>query len=120
MNYKERLAAAKSRRITEERRGLETGRRSRDAAIDAVYRPAVNWINGVVGLITTLPPGTYFTTDLVWSRVAGWISSPAEPRAMGAAMREAAEKGLIEATGDYQKSARPKCHARPLAVWRRL
>jgi hypothetical protein len=43
---------------------------------------------------------------------------PVEPRALGAVMKAMARDGKIRATGEYRKSARTDCHARPVAVWR--
>ena len=58
-----------------------------------------------------------FTTDDVW-RALCYV--PPEPRAMGAIMKRAAKKGIIEATGDFIQSVRVACHRRPLRVWRSL
>jgi hypothetical protein len=57
-----------------------------------------------------------FTTDDVWTALDGL--EPPEPRAMGAVMKGLAAEGLIRATGEYRKSVRVECHARPVAVWR--
>jgi hypothetical protein len=57
-----------------------------------------------------------FTTDEVWQAV----EAPAEPRAMGAVMCEAARRGLAEATDRTRRSCRVACHARPVRVWRSL
>jgi hypothetical protein len=55
-----------------------------------------------------------FTTDDVWEQ---GITSPEEPRAMGAVMRVAESQGWIEPTRDHWLSRRPVCHRRPLRVW---
>ena len=57
-----------------------------------------------------------FTTDDVWQVLGD--QAPPEPRAMGAVMKSLAGDGLIRPTGEYRKSVRVECHARPVAVWR--
>jgi hypothetical protein len=57
-----------------------------------------------------------FTTDDVWAALGD--QAPPEPRAMGAVMKALAGEGQIRATGEYRKSVRVECHARPVAVWR--
>jgi len=77
-----------------------------------------SWTNNVLDLIRAMSPGTEFTTDYVWK----WCPAPFvgfEPRAMGAAMRKAVTMKLITATDRVQKSTRPLCNRRPVAVWRR-
>jgi len=37
---------------------------------------------------------------------------------LGAVMKAMARDGAIRATGEYRKSSRVDCHARPVAVWR--
>lgn len=61
-----------------------------------------------------------FTTDDVWSMMEHhMVFSPAtDPRAMGAAMRKAADERYIVPTGHYRKSTRAACHGRPLREWR--
>jgi hypothetical protein len=57
-----------------------------------------------------------FTTDQVWDALGE--DRPVEPRALGAVMKAMARDGKIRATGEYRKSDRVDCHARPVAVWR--
>ena len=57
-----------------------------------------------------------FTTDQVWDALGE--DRPQEPRALGAVMKAMARDGKIRATGEYRKSHRADCHARPVAVWR--
>jgi len=54
------------------------------------------------------------TTDDLWE--AG-IPRPAEPRAAGAVMREAANRNWCRATTRTVKSRRKECHCRPVRVW---
>lgn len=100
-----------------------TGEQRRDSAIERVATPALSaaFILCVVGLVRSMPVGLEFTTDDVWEIAAkrSWIV-PAEPRAIGAAIVRASKEGLIASTGAYQKSRRPDCHARPVAIWRRV
>jgi hypothetical protein len=59
----------------------------------------------------------YFIVDEVWAELDG--SAPThEKRAMGAAMRVAASRGLIEPTPDFRASEQPQCHANPRRIWR--
>lgn len=62
-----------------------------------------------------------FTTDEVWDGL--WdiaVPVPHEPRAMGAALRQAVSDGTIIATNEYRPSARPAAHYRPCRVWKSL
>lgn len=58
-----------------------------------------------------------FTTDEVW-KLLSHLPEPREPRAMGAAMRNAQREEWIEATDRTKRSERPRCHRRPVRVWR--
>lgn len=57
----------------------------------------------------------FFSTDDIWNT---GLSSPREPRAMGAVMREAVRLGICMATDRTIRSTRPECHKRPIQVWR--
>lgn len=59
--------------------------------------------------------GADFTADDVWARLT---VRPAEPRALGAVIREAKLGGLIYDTGRSQPSTSRLGHARPVRVWR--
>lgn len=90
---------------------------ARDEAIRNVERGApAAWLAAASALIKAFPAGTHFTTDDLWAK----LTSPPEPRAMGAVVKHASMTGLITSTGRYLKSARAECHARPVAVWERL
>ena len=100
---------------------IEEGERRRDTAIDRVERGASDeWVSEaeaiVRAIIATLPE---FTTDDVWDALERrGIPSPREPRALGAVIRRFALMGACENTDRVQKSRRPECHRRPVAVWR--
>ena len=97
----------------------ETGEQLRDQAIEDVARGEEAWIDRVLGMIRAISSGNTFSTDRLWSEVAAAKLTTHEPRVMGAAIKLAKQLGLIEATGIYEKSCRPKCHARPVMIWRR-
>lgn len=62
-----------------------------------------------------------FTTDDVWAGLVEQDVTTHEPRAIGAIMRLAAKKKVIEKVpGVYIKSRRAACHGRPLQAWRRV
>lgn len=62
-----------------------------------------------------------FTTDRVWAVLAErGVTAPAERRAMGAAMRDAAHLGWIAPTNRTEESSRSVCHRRPERIWRSL
>jgi hypothetical protein len=60
------------------------------------------------------------TTDDVWVELATIGQTTAEPRALGAVMREMRAERFIEPTNAYVPSARVACHRRPVRVWRSL
>jgi hypothetical protein len=92
------------------------GERQRDKAIRLVGMAAEPWTQYAVKVIADVASARFdFTSDDVW---AALDAKPNEPRALGAAMKTAATRGIIYPTGEYRKSARPECHARPVAVWR--
>lgn len=62
-----------------------------------------------------------FTTDAIWYLLGKLEADPPhEQRALGAVVQQAAKEGWIAKTDRVSPSVRPKCHARPLAVWRSL
>jgi hypothetical protein len=62
--------------------------------------------------------GTPFSTDEIHAYLAGYCITTHDSRALGAVMRWAVNEGLCERTGEYRKSRREACHARPVAVYR--
>lgn len=91
---------------------------ARDEAIAraAEGAPAV-WMERAKGVALHVAASKFdFTTDDVWAYLGE--DKVREPRAMGAVMKALASEGRIRPTGEYRKSARPGCHARPVAVWR--
>jgi hypothetical protein len=92
------------------------GEQLRDEAIRAVESPRKDWVAYAYDMICAIPPGTEFVSDYVWARMD---EPPDEPRALGAAMMKASRRGVIEETGNYIKSQRPACHARPCKQWRK-
>jgi hypothetical protein len=89
----------------------------RDNAIDKLEIAYDGWIDSVLKIISSIPNQQTFTTDYLWEQVD---SAPNEPRAMGAVMTKAKKTGLVVATGNYIKSRRAECHARPVMIWRRI
>lgn len=90
-----------------------------DASIEQVEEHAhAEWLAAAMLAVRDLARhNDTFTTDQVWELLELDNVATHEPRAMGAVMRRASKDGLIEATGNYVKSARPECHARPVPVW---
>lgn len=99
------------------RRNRERGETWRDAALDRLQSANAAWCDSVVAAIRAMPIAAAFTTDQLWAALGE--NRPPEPRAMGAAIRQARREGLIWPTGTYQKSERPECHARPVPLWMR-
>jgi hypothetical protein len=59
-----------------------------------------------------------FTTDDVWVALGDTAQTVAEPRVLGAVIRQLAVRDQIRPTGLYRNSRRPACHSRPVKVWR--
>lgn len=95
---------------------LFQGTAARDRAVAKVAKSTPpEWRTALRHVVETLARrGGEFSTDDVWSRLDG---QPPEPRALGATMMSLARAGLIRRTGKWVASARPECHARPVAVW---
>jgi len=96
---------------------LFEGELARDKAVANLGLAHDGWINSVLKIISSIPISQSFTTDYLWEQVE---SAPNEPRAMGAVMTKARGEGLVISTGNYIKSRRPECHARPVMIWRRI
>lgn len=100
---------------------MTEGTELRDQAIQQVETKAdPRWKDVADTFVCNLPPGTEFTTDRVWYHLdrAG-VQTP-EPRALGAIMLALARAQIIEKTGNYTQTTRPKAHARPIPIWRRI
>lgn len=95
---------------------IQLGLKLRDHAIDRLSTTHGEFCRAVIDHIRSFSTGHEFTTDDLWRDRA----KVSEPRAMGAAIRDAARAGLIESTRKYVPSWRSECHARPILVWRRL
>ena len=96
---------------------LFDGEDARDEAIARVEASAGDWIQRARDAATMVASARFdFTTDDVWDALGD--DRPKEPRALGAVMKQLATEGRIRATGEYRKSHRADCHARPVAVWR--
>ena len=90
---------------------------ARDEAIARVEAGAGDWVQRARDAAIMVALGRFdFTTDDVWDALGE--DRPAEPRALGSVMKQLAGEGRIRATGEYRKSSRVDCHARPVAVWR--
>ena len=111
------LRAAAQAKIT--RAGLTAGGAARNAAVAQVGGAYQSWVARRLAFIKSLPSGREFSTDQVWLAAPAADHKISEPRAMGAVMMLAQAEGLISPTGEYEKSARPQCHARPVAIWQR-
>jgi hypothetical protein len=87
-------------------------RRAGDATPHPWWTAAIDAIRSVAGTAAT------FTTDEVWTVLdRRGVGGPPEPRAMGAAMRQAQRDGLCRPTDRVVPSVRPDCHRRPVRVW---
>jgi len=79
------------------------------------------WLEAAVRIVKRICETTpEFTTDALHAELAKTMHSTREKRALGAVMRKAAHCGWCENTSRVEKSKRPECHKRPVAVWRSL
>jgi hypothetical protein len=96
------------------------------AASDAISRVEENaseeWKEAAIGAVRDVAKRMgLFTTDDVWRVLMDrGVTSPHEPRVMGAMMRNAVQLEICVATLDFRSSERVACHTRPLRVWRSL
>lgn len=102
-----------------------TGRQLRDAGIAgaAFHADAVvpSWSDKAYDLFVALAgQGVEFTTEKVRLLCAEMklLPEPPDNRAWGAVAMRARKAGVIEHSGRYTPSTDPKCHHRPVAVWR--
>lgn len=96
-------------------RAAPTGSQLRDLALARVEANAPDgWMDAALQAIRSLRGHKReITTDDLWEL----LPSPPEPRAMGAAVRQAALSGLLRKTDRVRPSVRPECHRRPVAIW---
>jgi hypothetical protein len=96
-----------------------TGEQLTTDAIDAAAAGAdEGWLRRAVQEIRWLASvRPTFTSDQVWAVLEESGVSTREPRALGAAFREAQRAGYIRPTGQYVPTQRPEAHNRPIRVW---
>lgn len=76
--------------------------------------------DAVLVVVRSLKSGDTFTTDAV-HQVLDWSEAEThDTRALGGILRSLSNEGVIQATGQYQKTMRPIAHSRPLMVWKVL
>jgi hypothetical protein len=92
----------------------DEGERLRDEAIARVEVGTLSEF--VCDTIARWPSGWYFTTDDIWPLVPDHLV-PREPRAMGAAMVRARNRGLCQETPNFQPTRRPRAHKSPQRIW---
>jgi hypothetical protein len=100
--------------------GAEEGERLREQAIEDVELGNVGFVQRAVQAVLQVAQRELeFTSDDVWFEL-GAGSGDAEPRAMGAVMRNAGQLGYCEPINAWRLSRRAACHRRPVRVWRSL
>lgn len=89
---------------------------ARDEALDRVAKGAGSeWVDHALGMIRLVALSRReFTSDDVWTVLE---QPPNDPRALGAAMKMAVNRGICMPTGVFRRSVRVACHRRPVAVW---
>lgn len=95
---------------------------ARDAAIGRVSAAASPSFILAASTAVILLAGErqFLTTDDVWVELERVGQTVAEPRALGAVMRDMQAKRIILPTPRYEPSKRIACHRRPIRVWRSL
>lgn len=94
---------------------------ARDNAIDRVAENADTRAADAIreAIEATARELAAFTSDEVWRRVAPEHREGIEPRLLGALMRDAASRGIIQAMpGVFRASDMVSCHRRPKQVWK--
>ena len=91
-------------------------RAARDEAIDRAEKHAREiWMQLALDIIHRLARADRaFTSDDVW---AAGLPKSREPRALGAAMRLAAKRGIIRKTGSWVETRQVLRHSAPIAEW---
>jgi len=98
----------------------ETAREARDLAVARVGRSAGVPVMDVLrkAVRETAKERSFFIVDEVWTKLDMSTIGEVDRRAMGAAMLEAARKGIIEPTDQYRAPLQKQCHGNPRRVWR--
>ena len=112
MRIKRRLTVAEMQQSLFE----DEGERLKRKALTQVERREFS--DFVCGIIENWDPGFLFTTDNIWPLVPDHLQ-PEEPRAMGAAMVRARNRGLCIETQTFVPTRRPRSHKSPQRVWQR-
>lgn len=95
--------------------GATEGEARRDAALAQLRSHRAAIIRDLTRAAVTLAIQGEFTADDVRAVVP--IPLDIKPVVVGAAVRTAAEAGIIAQTGERRRSRRPEAHARDLPVW---
>lgn len=97
--------------------GTTEGEARRDAALALLRANRAAIIRDLIRAAATLAlqQGELIADDV---RAVVPIPTGIRPVVVGAAMRDAADNGIIGQTGEYRRSRRPEAHARPLPVWK--
>lgn len=100
----------------------ETAREARDLAVARVGRSVGVPVMDVLlkAVRATARERSFFIVDEVWEKVDTSTIGAVDRRAMGAAMLEAARRGVIGPTDQYRASVQKQCHGNPRRVWRSL
>lgn len=97
----------------------EAANAARDAAVARVSAGQKALIKRLTAIVLRVAhSGSDWTTDEVWAALGDDAATVAEPRILGAVIRQLAVDDRIRATGAYRNSTRPACHSRPVKVWR--
>lgn len=95
---------------------VEQAERARDIGIARVEASTAEWQAEALRVIREISVRqAQLTTDDVWRELGR--DADVEGRAMGAAMRMAAQLGYVRRTDRTQKSERVACHRRDVRVW---
>lgn len=94
---------------------------AKKAAEEGIRRVASTheeWLEEVQGtILACAQKNRRFTSDLVWMELT---TDPHNKSAMGPALRRAVKAGVIENSGEFERSIRVSAHRKPIQVWRSL
>lgn len=97
-------------------RDIAEGARRRDEALDLLDNSEESWVDHAVNAVFTICKAQpLFTADDVWREVG---FDPNNRKALGSAMRKAANLGYCERTNEVRQCMRPKRHRGNVQVWR--